>query len=104
MAKAKEEKKTIKLSKNKQKKKLDRATQKKAENDHELALAQARQKWACVWLRNKHITRAIKQDFTQRQETLARKMQHRNEYDGSVDVIPVSATAFRDHLKGREPM
>jgi hypothetical protein len=53
-------------------------------------------------MRNTHITEAIKRDFAQRQAKLARDMGHNNVPDGSIDVIPVSARAFRDYLKGRE--
>lgn len=83
---------------------VDRATQDLAENDRALRNLRARQKWECVWLRNQHIIEAIKRDFAQRQKKLTKGMNNQSEYDGSVDVIPVSATAFRDRLKGREPL
>ncbi|KAK4241493.1 hypothetical protein C8A03DRAFT_41106 [Achaetomium macrosporum] len=50
------------------------------------------------------IKQPIGRDFAQRQKALAREMGRGNVYDGSVDAIPVSATAFSDHLKGRDPM
>jgi hypothetical protein len=52
-------------------------------------------------MRNAHIIEAISRDFAQRQKALARGMGRDRVYDGSVDVIPVSATAFSEHLKGR---
>lgn len=86
----------------KQKNAVFKARQNKAAIDQKLATLRAQQKWACIWMRNRHITKAIKRDFAQRQKALAREMGQRNEYDGSVDVVPISALAFRDHLKGRE--
>ncbi len=70
----------------------------------QLAALQTEQKWRCVSLRNQYIEGRIKLNFAGRQKKVAQGKQHGNEYDGSVDVIPVSATAFRDHLVGREPM
>lgn len=101
--KAKEDRRKAMQERNKQKKHVKTASQNKANNDQQLAALLTRQKWACVWMRNRHIKKAIRRDFAQRQKILARERRHRNEYDGSVDVIPVSATAFRDHLKDREP-
>jgi hypothetical protein len=103
-SKAKGERKSIMADRTAQRKALDKLTQKKALVEQQLATIQGRQKWACIWMRNQHIMAAIKHDFTRRQTALAREMGHRNEDDGSVDVIPVSATAFRDHLKDREPV
>ncbi|KAK4154764.1 hypothetical protein C8A00DRAFT_32432 [Chaetomidium leptoderma] len=103
-AKIKDEQKAIKKERTKQKKTVERSTNIKAGTDRDLETLRAQQKWACISMRNKHIIRAIQRDFAARQKALSREMRQKNEYDGSVDVIPVSATAFRDHLKGREPM
>jgi hypothetical protein len=99
---AKDRKKSIKKEHSKQAKAVERLEKAKSKYDQQLAELRAQQKWHCVQMRNTHITEAIKRDFAQRQEKLARDMGHNSAYDGSVDVIPVSATAFRHHLKGRE--
>ncbi|KAK4147453.1 uncharacterized protein C8A04DRAFT_24703 [Dichotomopilus funicola] len=104
LAKALSSKKELEKGQQQLQKAVDRAAQKQGEHDRALRLTRGRQKWECVWLRNQHIIEAIKRDFAQRQKTLARGMKNQSEYDGSVDVIPVSATAFRDQLKGREPL
>jgi hypothetical protein len=54
-------------------------------------------------MRNEHIEKAIKKDFARRQKALLRDgRKNPKQYDGSVDIIPVSATAYRDLLKGRK--
>lgn len=102
--KARREKKGIKRECDKQKKAIEDIEKAKATTDKRLAALRTRQMWACVSMRNDHIINAIERDFAQRQKTLARDVYHNDVYDGSVDVIPVSATAFRDILKDREPM
>lgn len=82
-----------------------------ADAEKQLAEARGRLKWTCVWKRNDHIRTAITEDFAQRQKLMVQKISvgkdgkdfNGKDYDGSVDVIPVSATAFRDHLNG-EPV
>lgn len=44
-------------------------------------------------------------DFGRRQRKLTRLSQHNSQkYDGSVEMFPVCATAFRDLLKKKKPM
>ncbi len=101
--KARHEKKEIKRDHVNQKRAIAKLQTAKAVTEAELASLRARQKWQCVSMRNHHITQAIKRDFAQRQKTLARGIPHDPLYDGALDVLHVSATAYRDHLKGREP-
>ncbi|KAK3349347.1 hypothetical protein B0T25DRAFT_569990 [Lasiosphaeria hispida] len=74
----------------------------KADCDRELAMLLARQKWTCIQVNCASITKAIKRSFAIRQKRLASEKGTNPLYDGSVEVFPVSATAFRDHLKGRK--
>lgn len=102
-AKARQEKKEIKKDHLTQKRAVSRFQKTKADIEAQLGTLRARQKWQCVSMRNDHITQAIKRDFAQRQKAFTRGVPLDPVYDGSLDVIHVSATAFRDHLKGREP-
>lgn len=59
----------------------------------------------CIWLRNDYITKRIHNDFARRQRKLSRLAeQDQHKYDGSVNVFPVCAKAFRDLVKGKKPM
>ncbi len=103
--KARRERKEIKRERDKKKKVIEDLEKAKTNTDKRLAALRARQIWECVSMRNDHIINTIEGDFAHKQKkTLGRDVYHNDVYDGSVDVIPVSATAFRDILKDREPM
>jgi hypothetical protein len=73
--------------------------------DGSLVTLESRRKHRCVWIRNQYIKRRIQMDFGRRQRKLTRLSRHDSQkYDGSVEVLPVSAIAFRDLLKKKKPM
>ncbi|KAK3303563.1 uncharacterized protein B0T15DRAFT_279212 [Chaetomium strumarium] len=76
-----------------------------AQLDCALARLESRRKYRCVFIRNQYIKKRIRTDFGRRQRKLARLAEHHKEkYDGSIEVFPVCATAFRDLLKRKKPM
>lgn len=70
------------------------------------ATLESRRKYRCVWLRNQYITKRVRGDFARRQKKLSRLANYdRKKYDGSIEVFPVSASAFTDLLKrNKKPM
>ena len=76
-----------------------------AELNRSLASHESRKKYRCVGIRNQYIKNRIQTDFSRRQQKLERLTEHdKGEYDGSVDVLPVSGAAFRYLLKDKKPM
>lgn len=76
-----------------------------AQHDRSLATLESRRKYTCVGIRNRYIKKRIQMDFARRQKKLTRLAEHdRHKYDGSVEVFPVCAAAFRDLLKDKKPM
>ena len=76
-----------------------------AQLDRSLATLESRRKYRCVGIRNQYIKKRIQMDFCRRQKKLTRLAEHdREKYDGSVEVFPVCAAAFRDLLKDKKPM
>jgi hypothetical protein len=76
-----------------------------AELDDSLVTLESRRKHRCVWIRNQYIKRRFQVDFGRRQRKLTHLSRHDSQrYDGSVEVLPVCATAFRDLLKKKKPM
>lgn len=73
--------------------------------DRALATLEGRKKFRCVGIRNRYIKTRIQMDFARRQRKLLRAAAYdRNKYDGSVEVFPVCAAAFRDLLEKKKPM
>jgi hypothetical protein len=73
--------------------------------DRTLPTLESRKKFRCVGLRNQYIKKRIQADFARRQRKLTRLAEHDSDkYDGSVEVFPVCASAFRDLLKGKKPI
>ncbi|GAB1315716.1 hypothetical protein MFIFM68171_05926 [Madurella fahalii] len=76
-----------------------------AQLDRALETLESRKKHRCVWFRSSYFKKRIAHDFARRQKKLSRvAARDRKQYDGSVEVLPVSAAAFRDLLKDRKPM
>ncbi|KAK0708182.1 hypothetical protein B0H67DRAFT_543670 [Lasiosphaeris hirsuta] len=86
------------------KKEIEKLGRKKAKMEKTLTSLQGRQKWSCVQINCSSIATAIKETFAARQKRLVKENGENELYDGAVEVIPVSATAFRDLTKRKSPV
>ncbi|KAK3384216.1 hypothetical protein B0T24DRAFT_567361 [Lasiosphaeria ovina] len=75
----------------------------------DLATVEGRLRWACMRMNGERIAKAIRSDFKERQKKLLNKKIKGAAaaasgalYDGSVEVFPVSAMAYRDLLKPKK--
>ncbi|KAK3402283.1 hypothetical protein B0T20DRAFT_135932 [Sordaria brevicollis] len=83
---------------------VERAGAAKRENDAKLAEHKGRVFWTCVRMRHEHIAQRITENLRNQQRVLCqRDTKFSSAPKDDVEVISVSATAFRDHLKGRKP-
>lgn len=75
------------------------------EQSRSLENFQGRKMHRCVWIRSAYIKRRIQTDFAKRQRKFARVAKQDQRYDGTIEVFPVCAAAFRALLReNRAPM
>ncbi|KAK0709452.1 hypothetical protein B0T26DRAFT_754658 [Lasiosphaeria miniovina] len=100
-------KKDLNKERRKQKTALRKLGNSRAGINKELETIEGRLRWACMRMNGERIAKAIRSDFKERQKKLLSEKTKGAAasgglYDGSVEVFPVSAMAYRDLQKPKK--